>query len=325
MAQIRDALGTRMKDSYEVRTQSRLPRRTHTVIRLDGVSFHRYTKHLARPFDPDFHALMVDTAQDLCSFVQGTCLAYVQSDEISLVLTDFTSPTTEPWFGGKVQKMTSVSAARATWCFNSGPAPMGEGPGLFDSRVFTIPDPVEVVNYLIWRQQDATRNSILMTAQAYFSQNRLHRKSGDEMQEMLWSEHGVNWNDQPSSFKRGTLISRVPRTKEIRYRTSSGEEVSGGTVESLVFEPAPAPIFTSEPGREILHQAIPRLPSLDAHEDFVAGLASVLETHLGVTCPSGHHTRASDVVGDPWAPGWVCPHCYVRLQELLVQKKEDSS
>jgi tRNA(His) 5'-end guanylyltransferase len=202
-----DALGNRMKTQYEQRVRLMLPRRTYTIVRLDGRAFHTYTRNLARPYDWQFIEDMAETARFLCSEVAGCRLAYTQSDEISLILTDFTTPTTEAFFDGNQQKIVSITASMATAKFNQ------RRPGrlaFFDSRAFTIPDPVEVENYLIWRQMDAVRNSISMAAQAYFSHNALHQVNTKRMQEMLFSEHGVNWNDYDPRFKRGTVV--VPLT-----------------------------------------------------------------------------------------------------------------
>lgn len=221
-----DDLGKRMKEHYEDRTRMKLPRRTYTVIRVDGKAFHTFTRGYQRPFDPTLMSMMDKTAVALCKGIQGAVLGYVQSDEISVVLTDFATPQTEAWFDGNVQKMTSISAAIATAAFNSalirealsGLTSEEEAAYItlalheetfkfatFDSRVFTIPDRTEVENYLIWRQQDAVRNSIQMAAQAIYSQKELHGHSCDQLQEMLFQK-GVNWNDYCSGEKRGRAI-----------------------------------------------------------------------------------------------------------------------
>lgn len=231
-----------MKDAYESRARLMLPRRTHTVIRLDGRAFHSYTRGLDKPYDAQFMSDMGATAETLCAEVAGCRLAYTQSDEISLILTDFATPTTDAWFGGNQQKMVSISASIATARFNE------LRPGkraLFDSRAFTIPDPVEVENYLVWRQKDATRNSISMAAQARFSHRELHGKSQGQMQEMLWSAHGVNWNDYDPRFKRGTVIAPVVRRERVTYVDGrTGESRTTDEVERRSWMSRPAPMFT---------------------------------------------------------------------------------
>jgi len=211
----KDSLGDRMKLNYEGITRTFLPRRTYTVIRIDGKAFHTYTKGLQRPFDDKLISDMDETAMYLCKNIQGAKLAFVQSDEISIVLTDFDAITTDAWFGGNIQKMASISASMATAKFNElRPNKIA----LFDSRVFTIPSKTEVFNYLIWRQQDTVRNSISSLAQSLFSHKELEFKTCDQMQEMCFQK-GVNWNDLPIKQKRGRLIVREYYEKESSMRS----------------------------------------------------------------------------------------------------------
>lgn len=243
-----DPLGTRMKEHYEFRTRTLLPRRTWTIVRLDGKAFHTYTRGLERPWDHRLAMDMVSTTKFLCEQCQGARLGYTQSDEITLVLTDFASPQTQAWMDGNQQKIVSITASMATAHFNTLRPEHDAFPlAFFDSRAFTIPDPVEVRNMLIWRQQDATRNSISMAAQAHFSHTQLHGKSSNEMQEMLFAEKGINWNDYPEEFKRGTLVRPVTRTFPVTYTDKrTGEERTTPEVERRTWEIDPAPIFTQD-------------------------------------------------------------------------------
>jgi tRNA(His) guanylyltransferase len=266
----RDSLGDRMKADYEDRTRYALPRRTYTLIRIDGKAFHTYTRGCERPFDRDLMADMDATAAALCENMTGARLAFVQSDEISILLTDFASPQTEAWFDGGLQKICSVSASIATAHFNrlrlrrlSPEAAERARLAYFDSRVWTIPQRYEVYNYFLWRQQDASRNSVSMTAAAHFAHARLEGKSVNAMQEMLWQERGVNWNDLPVGFKRGRLVERVTVTKEVEYtdrRTGETRLQEGVTRhEWRVVEP---PTFSQDP--EWLLSRIPRNERADA-------------------------------------------------------------
>lgn len=223
-----DALSTRMK-RYENVNRNYLTPRTYTIIRVDGKAFHTFTKKFKRPFDEDLVDMMDTTALYLAKKVQGCKLAYVQSDEISLVLTDFDDLNTSAWFDGNIQKIVSVSASMATAEFNRQLLmkyiQAGKGsiqPYLisatevslmklaeFDSRTYTIPTKTEVMNYLIWRQKDATRNSIAMVAQSLCSASELKNKNGDQQQELIFQK-GQNWNDYDNGLKRGRLIMRVP-------------------------------------------------------------------------------------------------------------------
>lgn len=242
--QTRDALGSRMKEQYEQRARLLLPRRTYTLCRLDGKAFHSYTRGLDRPYDQQLMDDLADTARFLCEEIQGASFAYCQSDEISLLLTDFDTVKTQAWFDGNAQKMVSVSASLCTAKFNQ------QRPGrlaFFDSRVFTIPDPVEVGNYFVWRQKDATRNSVSMAAQAHFSHKQLHGKSSGEMQEMLWSEYGVNWNDYDPRFKRGTVVVPEVQVGSVSYVDRRTQETSvAQDVERRVWTISAAPIFTQD-------------------------------------------------------------------------------
>lgn len=211
----KDPMGDRMKGDYEGRAQTRLPRRTHTIIRIDGKAFHTYTRGLDKPYDKKLMDDMAETTQFLCQEIQGARVGFTQSDEISILLTDYATRQTEAWFDGNVQKIVSVSASLATARFNEC-RPLGRL-AFFDSRVFTIPEDIEVINYFLWRQRDATRNSISMLAQAHFSAKRLHGLSTGQMQELLWSEKGINWNDEEPRFKRGTIVVPRWKTEEVKY------------------------------------------------------------------------------------------------------------
>lgn len=230
-------LGDRMKNNYENITRYYLTRRMPVIIRIDGKAFHTFTRGFKKPFDDIFVKTMQETMKYLCEDIQGCVLGYTQSDEISLVLTDYAELTTDAWFGNNLQKMCSVSASMATMAFTKyfvknvkeceRMALIGnvvlfeddekyinvlkkaiEKGAMFDSRVFTIPKE-EVCNYMIWRQQDATRNSILSVGQANFSQKELHGKSCNNIQDMLMTQKGINWNDYATTLKRGSCCIKV--------------------------------------------------------------------------------------------------------------------
>lgn len=210
----KDSLGDRMKNQYENRTRYFVPRRTYTLIRVDGKAFHSLTRNCDKPFDDKFAAAMEYTAKTMLQEIEGAQLAYTQSDEISLLLTDFATNQTQAWFNGNLQKMCSVSAGIATAAFNTEYYDR-DSMGVFDSRVWTIPDPVEVANYFIWRQNDATRNAISMAAQAQFSHKSLQRLSSDQLQEKLFSEAGINFNDYPIRHKRGAAVYKEKQMREL--------------------------------------------------------------------------------------------------------------
>jgi tRNA(His) 5'-end guanylyltransferase len=219
---MKDPLGDRMKDFYEDRTRYKLARRTNTIIRIDGKAFHTYTKGLQRPFDQGLMEDMNKTAEYLCQNIQGAKFGYVQSDEISILITDYDDIDTHAWFDANLQKMASIAASLATAEFNrlrlirkmnttvatAGSILEQFKHAMFDARVFQIPYQEEVINYFLWRQQDATRNSISSVAQSLYSAKELHGKKTSDMQEMIFQK-GINWNDYSPREKRGSIIRRV--------------------------------------------------------------------------------------------------------------------
>lgn len=236
---MKDDLGDRMKENYESRSQFKLIRRMPVIIRLDGKAFHTFTKGFDKPFDEALCEAMADTTKYLCENIQGCVLGYTQSDEITLVLVDYQNLNSEAWFDYKVQKLCSVSASMTTLCFNENlkyyseeyydpfdnddynkayhDFITGKTHAYFDSRCFNIPKE-EVTNCLIWRQKDATRNSISSVGQYYFSPKELNGKSSSDIQDMLMKEKQVNWNDLPIKYKRGICCIKTENGWEKDYQ-----------------------------------------------------------------------------------------------------------
>ena len=235
---VHDALGTRMKEYYEAIPKMRLMRRTPVAIRLDGRAFHTFTRGFEKPFDEILVKSMQDTMKYLCEEIQGCVFGYTQSDEITLILIDYQTLDTDAWFGWEVQKMCSIAASMATLAFNKYfdynfrwnydvehamryPEDYTEEAlkliqtyynastrgAMFDCRCFNIPKE-EVCNLILWRQLDATRNSIQMVGQANFSHKQLQGCSCNVIQDMLHEERGINWNDFPTYLKRGSACMR---------------------------------------------------------------------------------------------------------------------
>lgn len=245
---MRDDLGDRMKSSYEDRTRYMLPRRTYTIIRLDGKAFHTYTRGLKKPFDNDLFEDIDNAIIAMLPDIQGAVFAYTQSDEISILLTDFATPQTSAWFDGNLQKVGSVAASIMTAEFNQvrferafkiaqglpmdlKNAKLIKHLAYFDARVFTIPDRIEVMNYFIWRNQDCARNSVSMVAQSLFSHKELQGKSTATMHEMMHAK-GVNWaTDFPDGAKNGRLIVKesyqacvsIPDVKNFKVNSAAVE------------------------------------------------------------------------------------------------------
>jgi Uncharacterized conserved protein len=201
-----DQFGDRMK-RYENVSRIYLPEKTPVIIRIDGKAFHTYTRGLEKPFSKDLSNIMWETTKFLCENIQGCVLGYHQSDEISLLLVNYKEVNTESWFKNNIQKMVSVSASLATAKFNELSKNVFPHKGLafFDSRVFVLPKE-EVTNYFVWRQQDAIKNSISMVAQANFPHKRLQGLNGKQMQELLFQEKEIIWDDLETWKKRGICL-----------------------------------------------------------------------------------------------------------------------
>lgn len=203
-----DSLGDRMK-RYESVSRNRLMSQVPVMGRLDGKAFHTFTRGMTKPYDENLQRCMWRTAIFLCENIQGCRLAYVQSDEITLILTQ-ASPFEQGWFDFDIQKMASVAASWAgaaffdRFLYEFGSLENRSIPA-FDARWWNIPRH-EIVNAFIWRQQDATRNSIQGLGQKYFSHKELHGKNQKDIQEMLWGYYEVNWNDLPIPEKRGVCV-----------------------------------------------------------------------------------------------------------------------
>lgn len=239
-------LGDRMK-TYEESVGSSLVKRTPAILRVDGRSFHTFTKGFDKPCDERMQRCMHAVALALCEDISTARIAYGQSDEVSVLLVDYNRLDSDQWFNGTVQKIVSSASATATMAFNREMYRLSkeasevwsskitdsrlraadtdpylekltflEGKlnrAAFDARVFSIPRE-DAANNFVWRQQDAVRNSIQGMGQARFSHKELQGKSCDEIQEMLFSQHDINWNNLPVEQKRGFAVYRKPGVKD---------------------------------------------------------------------------------------------------------------
>lgn len=224
------SLGERMKQ-YESANRIYLTRGVPVIIRLDGKAFHTFTKGMSRPFDTILKEAMNRTLLDLCGNIQGVKVGYTQSDEITLLLTDYETIETDAWFDYRKDKVETISASMATMFFNKNFLELVQNYesikeknpntvskyavysrkllcAMFDSRAFNVPKE-DVVNNFIWRQQDASRNSIQMYAQSCFSHKSLQGLNTSMLQEKLFTERGINWNNEPTENKRGVCAYKT--------------------------------------------------------------------------------------------------------------------
>ena len=263
-------LSDRMKGAYENRYRNYLPENFPVIIRLDGAHFHSFCRGMKKPFGPIFVKTMQQTMLKLCEIIPNVKFGYVESDEISLVMIQ-SERNSQPWFDNNIQKIVSTSAALCTLWFNNYFAEntiidttldifnmnqdsydwkmvrKGKEMPTFDSRVFVVPT-FEVHNYFVWRQQDCTRNSIQAVAQSLYSQKELHGINTTKLQDKMFTEKGVNWNDYTTVEKRGTCAYRIPTTvigkdgqETIRYKWILDYEM---------------PILTSEEGKDFISQKV---------------------------------------------------------------------
>jgi tRNA(His) 5'-end guanylyltransferase len=203
---MKDELGRRLKRDYEDALRLFLPRRSYVIVRIDGRAFHSFTSDLERPYSRELADALDQAALYLCQEMIGCRFAYGQSDEYSFLLTDFEKANAPLWFDGNVQKIVSVSASLFTAMFQRR-FPSAKI-AAFDSRVMVISQRTEVENYFLWRQLDASANSLNMLASAHYSHDELLQKSTTEKHDMLHTK-GLNWAKEPADFKRGRVVRRM--------------------------------------------------------------------------------------------------------------------
>ena len=269
---INNDLERRMKKYYEQIPKIKLMRRTPVIIRIDGRSFHSFTKNFDRPFDDVLIKSMQDTMKYLCENIQGCVLGYHQSDEISLVLIDYQNLNSAAWFDYEVQKICSIAASMATMIFNKRfeentyeylPKSVEkevrdrilkyhckaiDKGAQFDARCFNIPKE-EVANYFYWRQLDASRNSVQMVGQAQFTHKELQNKSCNLIQDMLMIQKNINWNDFPIYQKRGSCCIKE------EYQSENVDNKDGAVVRKHWIIDKEIPIFKGE-DREYIDKLI---------------------------------------------------------------------
>lgn len=253
-----DALGDRMK-MYEMAEAGRrfmplLP----ILARIDGRCFSSFTADMKRPYDPNMTAMMVRTTMELVSETNA-CMGYTQSDEITLAWHSLDLKS-QVWFDGRISKMTSQLGALATLHFyrlvlRNMPEFADRLP-TFDARVWQVPLRTEGANVFLWREWDCTKNSLTMAASELYSHRELHGKNSAEKHDMLMAK-GINWNDYPAEFKRGTYVQRRRVVRpfsraEIEKLPAQHEARKNPdlVVERWVVAPLSMPVFSTVANRE---------------------------------------------------------------------------
>jgi tRNA(His) guanylyltransferase len=216
-----DEMGDRFK-AIEREWRQELPRRGFVVIRVDGRAFHSWTRGLDKPFSRPFITAMDACARKLCEGFSGALSAYVQSDEISLVLTDLTGETTEPEFGWRLPKLISLAASEATAEFNR--HWFDRPPATFDGRAFPLATVEDVADYLRWRQDDARRNAVSMLSHHWLGKKAVHGVGTRQRVDLL-AEMGVIVDQQDRGFTQGRIVRPEKRMETVTYtRKDDGTE-----------------------------------------------------------------------------------------------------
>jgi tRNA(His) guanylyltransferase len=187
------------------------------IIRLDGNNFSKWTLGLDKPFDEKLNQLMAETTQFLVEETNAV-VGYTQSDEITLILYS-SDRKSDIYHKGKKQKILSKLTAKCVNFFNDRRQellPEHNKTAVFDARIYQTPSLHDAAVQLLWRENDATKNSVSMLAQSHFSHgkkgSRLHGLNGSQMQDLLMNEKGVNWNDLPAKYKRGIYVKRTKKS-----------------------------------------------------------------------------------------------------------------
>ena len=217
------SIGDRMKNNYEDRHRYYLTRRIPVIVRLDGKAFHSYTRNFKFPFDQRLIGGLLDATKFCTDEIQGFKLAYIQSDEVSFLISDFDHLTTEAWFDYNKSKIESVLASMFSVYFNNEMSDYGiHDVAAFDARAFNIPKE-EVANYFLWRQLDWERNSVHMFARKFYSHKQLYGKTRSEQHDMIYRA-GYNWANLPNKWKNGTYV--LPKNKIIEDIQPNYEQIS---------------------------------------------------------------------------------------------------
>ena len=202
----------------------------YTLLMLDGKNFSKMIKNtFKKPFDEDFIHMMNETAKYLVEHLQGAKIAYTQSDEISILVTDFDTPQTDLLFGGRLCKINSIAASMATAEFNRlfmkyqlEQTKTSEDYRFenvidkickmklvqFDCKCWMVPTENDMFAWFLHRNLDCIKNSKNQTSQTYIPHKQLVGKTADEGIELLKNEKGIDWYALPDGMKYGRIICK---------------------------------------------------------------------------------------------------------------------
>lgn len=219
----------------ESETGATLKPKGYFIIRLDGKAFHTFTKNLNKPFDTALSEAMVSTAKALCTHVQNIKLAYTQSDEISLVLSDLDHDKVALWFEGNVQKIVSVASSVATAAFNRTFKHPEGTLAYFDARVFRLESLEEVYEYLNWRRKDAYKNAVTLIALKHYKHKEIEKCHTDKKIEMIKIK-----KDAVENYHQGLLLGFLIQKEQrkipfVNQKTQKTELVARSAWKEIAF------------------------------------------------------------------------------------------
>ena len=214
MQKTKASLADRMR-AYRDVTDFVLTHRMPVLAHIDGIGFSKYTRKCAKPFDQELGDVMMEVAYGIVERVQGAVFAYVQSDEINLLLHGYQALESQPHRGNRLQKLVSDLSGPPSAHFTRLSHHIwkpGELEGIkeasFAAAVFPVPEN-DVANYFVHRQQDAMRNSVQMLARSLHSHKQIEHKSVAEMKEMCGAK-GRDWDKLDLRWQRGACVYRRP-------------------------------------------------------------------------------------------------------------------
>ena len=232
-------------DAYQASADTRLLPRVPIVIAVNGRSFSKLTSLLDKPYCPKFAECILNTMLRLCTDIEGALFAYQHNDEIIIIARNDQGTDTAPWYDNRAQKISSITSSIATLHFNRCATAielniMGEA--IFSSQVFVVPNIMEAINTLVYKQQYNFQTSIqsacfyelLKKYDKNTIREMLNGLSLDERIDLLQQESQVDFNEYPPSFRRGAACYKVPRVAE------------DGTMKNKWFINPDLPIFTKD-------------------------------------------------------------------------------
>ncbi|UYV81142.1 THG1L [Cordylochernes scorpioides] len=196
------------------------------VVRIDGKSFHKFTKlhDYIKPNDDRGLNLMTKSALSVMENIKDICLAYGQSDEYSFIF----QRNTQLYNRRESKIMTYVcslfSSSFVYYWNNFFEYPLKSIPS-FDAKIILYPTNKKLRDYMSWRQADCHINNLYNTAfwaliqegglSPRDSEQRLCKTVSSDKNEILFTEFNINYNELPQLYRKGTVIISTKEKSEI--------------------------------------------------------------------------------------------------------------